>query len=111
MRSIIDGKEKTHEVYRQILVEHRARTGESENTDKVDSFLAAFDEQLRKRNAAESGFFTEPQLYHLLADLYGAGVDTTLTTLRWFLLFMAAYPAEQVHYTFLQLVTPKFKKQ
>ncbi|KAK1122009.1 hypothetical protein K0M31_009857 [Melipona bicolor] len=95
IQSIIDGKEKTHKVYRQILVEHRARTRESENTDKVDSFLAAFDEQMRKRNAAEPGFFTEPQLYHLLADLYGAGVDTTLTTLRWFLLFMAAYPAEQ----------------
>lgn len=51
---------------------------------------------MRKENAGETGYFTEPQLYHLLADLFGAGTDTTLTTLRWFLLFMAAYPEEQV---------------
>ncbi|XP_061940168.1 cytochrome P450 306a1 isoform X2 [Apis cerana] len=94
IRSIVDGKDKTHEIYRQILDEHRARL-ESENGCKIDSFLAAFDEQMRKKNSAELRYFTEPQLYHLLADLFGAGTDTTLTTLRWFLLFMAAHPMEQ----------------
>ncbi|XP_003400316.2 cytochrome P450 306a1 [Bombus terrestris] len=96
IQSIVDGKEKTHKVYRQILEEHRAKiTQASENTDRVESFLAAFDEQMRKENGTKSEFFTEPQLYHLLADLFGAGTDTTLTTFRWFLLFMATHPMEQ----------------
>lgn len=107
MRSIVDGKEKTHRVYRDILEQHRAQIGQtSENVNTVESFLAAFDEQMRKGNGTEHGYYTEPQLYHLLADLFGAGTDTTLTTLRWFLLFMAAHPVEQVciiHCTYMYI--------
>lgn len=98
IRSIVNGKEKTHKIYRGVRDEYRrARVaGLPENTGMVESFLAAFDEQMRKEKMVGAGYFTEPQLYHLLADLFGAGTDTTLTTLRWFLLFMAAHPEEQV---------------
>ncbi|XP_028044918.2 cytochrome P450 306a1 [Monomorium pharaonis] len=87
MKSLIDGKVKTHQLYQTIIDEHRARR------EKTDNFLAAFDEAMSTN--VNSGFFTQPQFYHLLADLFGAGTDTTLTTFRWFLLFMAAYPDEQ----------------
>lgn len=88
MGSLIDGKTKTHQHYQTIIDEHRARR------EKTDNFLAAFDEAMS--TTADNGYFTQPQFYHLLADLYGAGTDTTLTTFRWFLLFMATYPDEQV---------------
>ncbi|XP_011861917.1 PREDICTED: cytochrome P450 306a1 [Vollenhovia emeryi] len=87
MELLVDGQLKTHQVYQKIIDEHRARR------EKTDNFLAAFDEAMSTN--ADNGYFTQPQFYHLLADLFGAGTDTTLTTFRWFLLFMAAYPDEQ----------------
>ena len=39
--------------------------------------------------------FSEEQLCHLVADLFGAGLDTTLTTLKWALLYLATYPNVQ----------------
>ncbi|GAB1865131.1 Cytochrome P450 306a1 [Camponotus japonicus] len=86
--SLIDGKRKTHQIYQTFIDEHRARL------EKTDNFLAAFDDVMRN-NADDPGYFTQTQCHHFLADLYGAGTDTTLTTLRWFLLFMATHPVEQ----------------
>lgn len=93
MESLIDGKLKTHQQYQMIIDEHRARR------EKTDTFLAAFDEAMSTN--ADNGSFTQQQYYHLLADLFGAGTDTTLTTFRWFLLFMATHPNEQVRYPWI----------
>ena len=40
-------------------------------------------------------FFSDEQLHHLIADLFGAGLDTTLTTLKWALLYLATYQDTQ----------------
>ncbi|KAI4794507.1 hypothetical protein KUCAC02_032018 [Chaenocephalus aceratus] len=59
----------------------------------VDAFL------LRKKNLEESGVtdshFHDKNLMHTVHNLFNAGTDTTATTLRWGLLFMAKYPQIQ----------------
>jgi ecdysteroid 25-hydroxylase CYP306A1 len=51
-----------------------------------------------KRREAEGGVgtFTKEQVNQVLADLVGAGWDTTLTTLKWLFLYMSIYPDVQV---------------
>ena len=46
--------------------------------------------------ADESGLFTREQLNYVAADMFGAGTETTTTTLRWLLLDLAAAPMFQV---------------
>ncbi|XP_028460573.1 cytochrome P450 2K1-like [Perca flavescens] len=59
----------------------------------VDAFL------VRKQNLEESGiansYFNERNLMQTVFNLFGAGTDTTATTLRWGLLFMAKNPKIQ----------------
>ena len=55
---------------------------------EIDHFLGAFHWEMEKRKN-EKSFYTNYQFNYLMADLWGAGVDTTITTLRWFLFYVA----------------------
>lgn len=43
----------------------------------------------------ESSCFSEEQLLHVCADFYAAGMETTATTLRWCILYLAQYQVVQ----------------
>ncbi|KAF9418311.1 hypothetical protein HW555_004844 [Spodoptera exigua] len=60
----------------------------------LDNFLL---EQKRRYESGDEGakYMTDEQMLYLLADMFGAGLDTTSVTLSWFLLYMALYPEEQ----------------
>nr|AVL92881.1 CYP450 [Locusta migratoria] len=89
LRFIVEGQRATHQLYSRLAAEH----GDGQD-DLLGAFLA---EAERRRASGEPGqrFFCDEQRNYLLADMFGAGLDTTLTTLRWFLLMMAAHPHEQ----------------
>ncbi|CAB3242030.1 unnamed protein product [Arctia plantaginis] len=60
----------------------------------LDNFL--IEQKKRFENGDESARYTsDEQMLYLLADMFGAGLDTTSVTLAWFLLYMALYPKEQ----------------
>jgi ecdysteroid 25-hydroxylase len=94
MNFLIEGKDKTHDYYRAILRDHMETGLESQQHQHV---AGAYQKEIVSRlsTVGEVGTFTEPQMLHALADLFGAGYDTTLATLRWVLLYLAINPEAQ----------------
>nr|XP_029723478.1 cytochrome P450 306a1-like [Aedes albopictus] len=103
---LLNGKAKTHKIYDSIIEKQRstltAATGDGYDGPEVndppatvaqrDCILSNFLQETRRRESGgrpELAFCSDVQLRHLLADLFGAGVDTTFTTLRWLILFLA----------------------
>lgn len=72
----------THEIYQGFL---------GKCVGKGDCLMGAYFGEMGR-----GGFFNKVQFNYLMADVFGAGVDTTLATLRWFLLFMGLNPDWQV---------------
>ncbi|XP_010778132.1 cytochrome P450 2K4-like, partial [Notothenia coriiceps] len=74
-----------------------SRLKETLNPQMCRGFVDAF--LLRKQNLEESGIteshFHDKNLMHTVLNLFAAGTDTTASTLRWALLFMAKYPKIQ----------------
>lgn len=91
---LLNGKDKTHRIYDTIIdqVEQNLDLNIHSKDPTDHSILELFlleQKQRTQDNDPKIKFCDRKQLRHLLADLFGAGVDTTLTTLRWFLLFVA----------------------
>ncbi|KAM3620642.1 uncharacterized protein V6R79_026374 [Siganus canaliculatus] len=74
--------------------EHRENFDPSSPRDYIDCFLA----EMGDKEDEDSGFDLE-NLSLCTMDLFGAGTETTATTLRWGLLYMILYPhiQEKVH--------------
>ncbi|CAI2336588.1 unnamed protein product [Caenorhabditis sp. 36 PRJEB53466] len=53
------------------------------------TFAYMIEVEKRKRNGEDIGFFDDQQLKMLLLDLFFAGMETTVTTLKWAFLLMA----------------------
>ncbi|KAF1376962.1 hypothetical protein PFLUV_G00216950 [Perca fluviatilis] len=74
-----------------------SRLKETLNPQMCRGFVDAF--LVRKQNLEESGiansYFNERNLMQTVFNLFAAGTDTTATTLRWGLLFMAKNPKIQ----------------
>ncbi|XP_017870716.1 PREDICTED: cytochrome P450 306a1 [Drosophila arizonae] len=90
IRFLLDGKAKTHALYDRIIARcaqqlQQEKEQQQQQQSPGRSILAHF---LHERQPY-SQLYCDEQLRHLLADLFGAGVDTSLATLRWFLLYMA----------------------
>ncbi|KAK2711062.1 cytochrome P450 306a1-like isoform X2 [Artemia franciscana] len=88
MKFILEGKQKTHIHYEEIL--------QSIDSDKHEyrNVAEAYMIELEKKRG-NVGTFTKQQIYHVLADLFGAGTDTAMTTIKWILLYMTKYPDKQ----------------
>ncbi|NWS62191.1 CP2J2 protein, partial [Chunga burmeisteri] len=74
---------------KEKINKHKEDWNPSESRDFIDSYL----QEIAKDNG--SGCFQEENLVACTLDLLFAGTETTSTTLRWALLYMAIYPKIQ----------------
>lgn len=89
---VIEGVTKTHLIYKTLM------KNRGEEVDRCDDLMAVFMKEMTKREYRNDAghFFNEKQCCFLMSDLFGAGVETTVNTLRWFLLYMALNKDVQV---------------
>ncbi|XP_014285843.1 cytochrome P450 306a1 isoform X2 [Halyomorpha halys] len=80
---IRSGQKRTHDVYRSIACD------DNRTSDNILSYY------LEAISACRGQYFDEAQMLHLLADMFGAGVDSTLATFRWVILYLALHPEVQ----------------
>lgn len=90
MKFLLTGLAQTHKVYDEIADECERTLDTSDECR--DSILRRFllekrDRETRNDELAKN--CSRKQLNYLLADLFGASLDTTLSTLRWYLLMIA----------------------
>ncbi|XP_051855517.1 cytochrome P450 2J4-like [Antechinus flavipes] len=72
-----------------VIKQHKENLNSEEPQDFIDAYL----KELSKDNIHSS--FNEKNLVYCTLDLFFAGTETTSTTLRWGLLYMALYPEIQ----------------
>jgi ecdysteroid 25-hydroxylase CYP306A1 len=109
MNFLIEGKEKTHEYYESIIlkrIQTRGSVPKDEENVLLDDVIDAFLDEKERRAESDGEFYSNAQFHHLLADLFGAGLDTTLTTLSWFFLFLAEDVNVQVRSSGINTAAP-----
>ena len=86
---IKEGQKESHREYQRLVVERQAALVRGEEAACVTD-LWLEEVQRRETSGAGPGSFTTSQLHHLQADLFGAGTDTSLNTILWAVLLLAA---------------------
>ncbi|XP_044530713.1 cytochrome P450 2J2-like [Gracilinanus agilis] len=74
-----------------VIKQHK----EDLNSEEAQDFIDAYLKELSKHKGNVSSSFNEDNLVACTLDLFFAGTETTSTTLRWALLYMAFYPEIQ----------------
>ncbi|XP_069508841.1 cytochrome P450 2D17-like isoform X2 [Ambystoma mexicanum] len=75
----------------EIIKEHQKTWDPEITRDFIDAFLL----EIEKTKDNPSSTFSQENLLFTTSDLFGAGTETTSTTLRWGLLYMLLYPDVQ----------------
>ncbi|KAK7090042.1 steroid 17-alpha-hydroxylase/17,20 lyase-like [Littorina saxatilis] len=72
--------------------QHRASFSPDNIRDLTDSILLAQSEAAREESAEVMAMLTDQHVGQTIADMFGAGVDSSRLTLDWALLYMAGHP-------------------
>ncbi|XP_014674506.1 PREDICTED: cytochrome P450 2U1-like [Priapulus caudatus] len=78
--------------FEKEIAEHTARLDTENPRDFIDVYLT---KMIELRKAGKHTTFSEEQLLVLVSDIFGAGSETTTTTLKWAFLYMIRHPDKQ----------------
>ncbi|XP_056419923.1 cytochrome P450 2K6-like [Hyla sarda] len=81
--------DELHSFIREVFTKQRDELDVNDQRNLIDSFL------VKQKEEKPELYFHDLNLTTLVADLFGAGMETTSTTLRWGLLLMMKYPKVQ----------------
>lgn len=88
---------KNFDFVADIVATHKDEFDRDNQRDFIDACLLEIDD--RKENGTRDGIeesgLTENNLRTTILNLFGAGTETTSTSISWFLLYMIAYPQVQ----------------
>nr|XP_056705328.1 cytochrome P450 2J2-like [Euleptes europaea] len=88
-QTVITNWKQLKSFVKESIEKHKADWSPSQTRDFIDAYL----NEIAKEDAPAS--FSEENLLQSTLDLFLAGTETTSTTLRWALLYMAIYPEVQ----------------
>ncbi|CAJ0931590.1 unnamed protein product [Ranitomeya imitator] len=100
--TIFENFKELQSIIRMTFTKHKKELDVNDQRNLVDAFLAKQQEGKQE----SSQYYHNENLTVLVADLFGAGMETTATTLRWALLLMIKYPEvqEKVHNEFDKVI-------
>ncbi|NP_001096373.1 uncharacterized protein LOC100124967 [Xenopus tropicalis] len=87
-KTVAENTLKLFKFLEETFTKHRDQLDVNDQRDLVDTFLVKQQEE----KPSSSKFFHDQNLTLLVSNLFGAGMETTSTTLRWGLLLMMKYP-------------------
>lgn len=91
MSFLIEGQTESHRFYQKLIEEEegtmlsdKSRSSNLDTNKSCTSLIQGFLMEREKRRNTDDidKYYCDKQFYHLLADIFGASLDTTLTTLR-----------------------------
>ncbi|KAK3101254.1 hypothetical protein FSP39_002180 [Pinctada imbricata] len=84
MKSLMSALEKLQKFSLEEMERHMKSFDENNIRDYIDAFIAA-----QKRHGTTNGsFYTDLQLEKTILNFFGAGSETTATTIRWAILYL-----------------------
>ncbi|KAG9470265.1 hypothetical protein GDO78_018367 [Eleutherodactylus coqui] len=87
--TVLRNVEEMHAFIRETFTNQRKELDANDQRNLIDSFL------VKQQEEKPQLYFSNENLTGLVTDLFGAGMETTSTTLRWGLLLLMKYPEIQ----------------
>ncbi|XP_033001243.1 cytochrome P450 2K6-like [Lacerta agilis] len=93
-KTVIQNRDELFAFINATFIKHLRDLDENDQRSFIDSFLIQQQEEGKKNKT--NAYFHNENLKSVVADLFGAGMETTSTTLRWGMLLMMKYPEIQI---------------